>query len=113
MNLSNLHFDILVSLLHGPQYGYLIRKDIQGRHEGEYAPSFGTLYVALLKMINDGIVKESPSPPDNSDERRKYYELTTHGRTLIQNEIRSRQRINQKAEERLQKALGSDGWNVT
>jgi DNA-binding PadR family transcriptional regulator len=44
----------------------------------------GSLYTALARLTDDGLVEESPERPDPAldDERRRYYRLSTRGRAV-------------------------------
>lgn len=77
-------FQVLVALADGEKHGYAILKEVTRRTEGKVVLRAGTLYTALRRFVNDGLVAESDERPDPSldDERRRYYRLTDRGRAV-------------------------------
>src|SRR5262249_28872424 len=75
-------FDILLSLVDGERHGYAIMQEVSGR----LLP--GTLYRALTRLLESGLVESSDQRPDPEldDERRRYYRLTGLGRRVIEAE---------------------------
>ena len=49
----------------------------------------GTLYSAVRRMVEDGLIEELDERPDpaHDDERRRYYRLTRFGRQVAQAEV--------------------------
>lgn len=74
---------LILSLLQdGPMYGYQLSKELQRRSQGYFEFKEGTLYPALHRMENQGllrgewqVVAEGPS--------RKFYHLTAEGRAEL------------------------------
>jgi DNA-binding PadR family transcriptional regulator len=85
--LTDLAFHILIALGNGPAHGYAIGKDVEEQSEGRLDPSTGALYQALHRLKEDGLIA-SAEPPEPSDERRKYFELTLRGRRAAEAEAR-------------------------
>jgi DNA-binding PadR family transcriptional regulator len=85
--LTDLAFHILIALGGGPAHGYAIGKDVEAQSGGRLDPSTGTLYQALHRLREEGLIR-SAEPPDYSDERRKYFELTERGRRAAEAEAR-------------------------
>ena len=77
-------FQLLVALADGEKHGYAILKEVTRRTEGKVVLRAGTLYTAIRRFVNDGLVEESDERPDPSldDERRRYYRLTERGRAV-------------------------------
>jgi DNA-binding PadR family transcriptional regulator len=66
-------------------HGYGIIKEVERRTDGAVRPGTGTLYTALQRMTDDGLIQESESRPDiGDDRRRRYYSLTPVGRQTAQ-----------------------------
>lgn len=87
--LTPLSFHILLSLVDAPRHGYGIVKDIEERTDGELRPATGTVYLAIQRLQGDGLLAESEAPADGDDDpRRRYYRLTSRGRTLAEAEAR-------------------------
>jgi DNA-binding PadR family transcriptional regulator len=87
-------FHILVALADRERHGYSIMQDVSARTDGKVRLSAGTLYSAIRRMLEQGLIDElrdSPEPA-NDDERRRYYGLTRLGRDVALAEAR---RLNQ------------------
>ncbi|MEZ5317471.1 MAG: PadR family transcriptional regulator [Vicinamibacterales bacterium] len=78
--LTPVVFDILVSLATQDRHGYSILVDV--RERTGHALRAGSLYRALNRLLDDGLVEELDERPDPAldDERRRYYRLTPLGR---------------------------------
>ena len=85
--LTDLAFHILIALGDGPAHGYAIGKDVEEQSGGRLDPSTGALYQALHRLKEDGLIA-SAEPPDRSDERRRYFQLTERGRRAAEAEAR-------------------------
>jgi PadR family transcriptional regulator PadR len=72
---------ILDALVHEPSHGYRIAQRIKERSEGALDFKEGTLYPALHKLENDGLV-ESWEGVEKGRPRR-YYRITKSGRTML------------------------------
>jgi PadR family transcriptional regulator, regulatory protein PadR len=72
---------ILEALAQNPSHGYLIAKRIKERSEGVLDFKEGTLYPALHKLENDGLV-ESYEGVEKGRPRR-YYRITKSGRAAL------------------------------
>jgi DNA-binding PadR family transcriptional regulator len=82
--LSPAVFAILLSLAEGDKHGYAIMKDARSPQGGGVQMGPGTLYGSLDRMMRDGLVEESGQ---SDDERRRYYRLTSLGRTTLAAEL--------------------------
>jgi len=83
-------FHILVALADRDRHGYSIMQDVEARTDGKVRLSAGTLYTAIRRMLEQGLIDElrdSPDP-DSADERRRYYRLTSLGRDVAVAEAR-------------------------
>jgi DNA-binding PadR family transcriptional regulator len=83
-------FHILVALADRDRHGYSIMQDVGARTDGKVVLSAGTLYTAIRRMLEQGLIEElrdSPDP-DSADERRRYYRLTQLGRDVAVAEAR-------------------------
>jgi DNA-binding PadR family transcriptional regulator len=83
-------FHILVALADRDRHGYSIMQDVGARTDGKVVLSAGTLYTAIRRMLDQGLIeelRESPDP-DSGDERRRYYRLTQFGRDVAIAEAR-------------------------
>jgi DNA-binding PadR family transcriptional regulator len=83
---ATLH--ILVALADEDRHGYAIIQDVAARTDGSIRLSPGTLYRSIQRMLEGGLIVETderPSPEDD-DERRRYYRLTSLGAAVAQAE---------------------------
>ena len=88
--LPTAFFHILVALADRDRHGYSIMQDVDTRTGGKVRLSAGTLYTAIRRMLEQGLIDElrdSPDP-DSADERRRYYGLTRLGREVAVAEAR-------------------------
>jgi transcriptional regulator len=72
---------ILEALIREPSHGYLIAQRIKQRSQGVLDFKEGTLYPALHKLENEGMV-ESYDGAENGRPRR-YYRITKTGRGML------------------------------
>jgi DNA-binding PadR family transcriptional regulator len=95
MSLGRDTFEILVALADRDRHGYSILQDIAARTEGKVRLSPSTLYSAIRRLLEDGLIEELDERPDRAhdDERRRYYRLTQFGRKVAMEEARRLQRL--------------------
>lgn len=77
--LTPVAFDILLSLADAPQHGYRIMQEVNDRGASGAVLRPGTLYRALARLLEQGLIEELAERPADADERRRYYALTTTG----------------------------------
>ena len=77
-------FHILLALMDQERHGYGIMKEVEQQTEGEMLLRPGTLYQAIKRMIELGMIEETADRPDPAldDERRRYYRVTGLGRKV-------------------------------
>ena len=80
-SLSPASYQILLALAGRDRHGYLIRKAVEQQTDGAMRLGPGTLYAAIRRLEDAGLVEESPWRPeaDLDDRRRRYYRLTKPG----------------------------------
>jgi DNA-binding PadR family transcriptional regulator len=83
-------FHILLALADQDRHGYAIILDIAERTDGAMRLGTGTLYTAISRLLEQGLIEESDERPsaDEDDERRRYYRLTPFGRDVANAEAR-------------------------
>ena len=93
--LSRDTFHILVALADGERHGYSIMQEVQERTQGAVRLSPSTLYSAIKRLLQEGLIEElSERPdPDNDDERRRYYRLTKAGKRAAIEEGRQLEKL--------------------
>ena len=77
---------ILEALMREPSHGYRIAQRIKERSEGVLDFREGTLYPALHKLENEGMIEAFEVPSSNDGERgrtRRYYRITEAGRGML------------------------------
>ena len=87
--LRPVEFHILLSVSRGERHGYGIIQDAESRGEAS-VPDVGTLYRALRRLREQGLIVEAAAPPteESSDERRNYYGITEFGMLVARAEAR-------------------------
>lgn len=82
--LTPVAFEVLLSLATGASHGYAILHDIADRTAGAVSPNAGTLYRAIARLVDAGLIAEQEArPQDESDGRRRTYALTALGRAVV------------------------------
>lgn len=72
-------FHILLALSSRDLHGYAIIAEIESRTGGEVVLTASTLYAALRRLLDTGLITELDERPDKDDPRRRYYRLTDKG----------------------------------
>jgi DNA-binding PadR family transcriptional regulator len=87
--LTPLSHAVLLALADGALHGYAIMKDIEDQAGAHLRTGTGTLYAALQRMMDEGLIIEADRPPEpGEDTRRRYYALTELGRAVARAEAR-------------------------
>ncbi len=77
-------FHILLALIDGPRHGYAIMQDVNRRSDGKVGLGPGTLYGAIQRMEDSGVLqKTAPPAGEGPDPRRRYYQMTERGRSAL------------------------------
>ena len=71
----------------GEQHGYGIARRIEQTSEGKLSINYGTLYPALLKLEQEGLISSAWGVSDNN-RKAKFYKLTRAGRKQIERDTR-------------------------
>lgn len=80
--ITAMEFEILLSLAGGELHGYAIIQDIGERSGGTLTVRPGTLYRAVSRLLDAGLIEEVAGQGKVDDERRRYYALTKAGRQV-------------------------------
>jgi len=83
--LSAQQFHILLALVDAERHGYGIILEIAEGTRGALRLGTGTLYTALARLLEDGLIADARRrpPAGADDERRRYYRLTPLGRAVL------------------------------
>ena len=78
-------FHILLTLADGEAHGYAMMQEVARRSGGTVRLGPGTLYGAVSRLLENGIIEESEErpDPDMDDTRRRYYRLTKLGSRVL------------------------------
>jgi DNA-binding PadR family transcriptional regulator len=92
LSLPVLH--IMVALAGGARHGYAIKQDVERRTDGAIRLGPGTLYEAIQRLEDSGLIEEAPSermaePANGQEAQRRYYQLTARGWAALRSELRS------------------------
>lgn len=85
-SLTPLSAAILFALADGASHGYAIIKEIERLTAGAMRPNTGSMYLALHRLLEDGLIIESAVKGE--DARRRYYKLSDAGRAAARTEAR-------------------------
>src|SRR5262245_9528275 len=78
--LSPQAFQILLSLAVGAElHGYAIIQDIRDRTTGEMELTASTLYAAIKRMVDAGLLTEVDAPAESGGAPRRCYRITRTG----------------------------------
>ena len=102
--LTPLWFNILLAAADGPTHGYAVLKEIEARSEGAVSPGTGTLYVALQRLTQEGLLQETDAGRKEYDDKRarRHYALSDLGRLVCMAEA---QRLAREVEAAMQKHM--------
>lgn len=86
--LSPATYHILLALASRDRHGYAIRRAVEEQSDGVVRLGPGTLYAAIRRLEDAGLIEESPWRPDADldDDRRRYYRLSKSGRAALHGE---------------------------
>ncbi len=88
--LSPVALNVLLALADAERHGYGIMLEVRERTGGRVRLGPGTLYGAIKRLKDAGVIEESgerPASEEAEDERRCYYRLTDFGGKVLVAEI--------------------------
>lgn len=80
--LTPVAFEVLLALGEGQRHGYAIMRQVEDRTQGRTSLHPGTLYRALGRLVDSGLLCEIEDATGEGDERRRYYAMTRLGRRV-------------------------------
>ena len=100
--LTPLSLAILLGLSDGPRHGYGIMREVERQTDGQLSPGAGSLYAALQRLQDDGLIAAAPAAPDDEPvgSRRRYYVLESRGRAVARAELLRMARLIQLGHDR-------------
>ena len=98
--LSPAIFHILLALADEDRHGYGIMQEVKSRTDGRVKLGPGTLYGAIKRLLEQGVLAEQNERPDPAlnDERRRYYRLTDFGQKVLRAEAERLARLVKQAQ---------------
>lgn len=81
--LTHLTYHVLLVMADRPLHGYAIIQEVEQRTGGVMAVEAGTLYAAIKRMVEEGLIE--PVPGEGSS-RRRSYRVTEFGRAVLKAE---------------------------
>lgn len=86
--LPSAAFQILLSLADENLHGYGIMRQVEQQTNGRMRLGPGTLYSSIQALLEEKLIEEMDRSGalNSTDERRRYYRLTTAGRKLARSE---------------------------
>jgi len=86
--LTSLTYHVLLALADANRHGYGIIKEVEERTNGRMELETGTLYAAMKRMRDDGLIEPVPEDqrPAGEDSRRRTYRLTPFGKKVLKAE---------------------------
>ena len=81
-------FQIMLALSAGELHGYAIMREVEEQTGGRLRLGPGTLYGSIQALLEGKLIEEvyRSEEPEDRQERRRYYRLTTAGRKLARSE---------------------------
>src|SRR5271169_347058 len=79
-------FYVLLALALGKKHGYGIMQDARRLSDGAFRMGPATLYTTIQRLLDLAMIEEAASPQE-SDSRRRYYQLTREGRSALNGEV--------------------------
>lgn len=91
--LPALSYYILLALGEGEAHGWAIIRRVEALTQGRTQPSSGSLYLAMARLEDSGLIREGAAPSPGEDARRRYYCMTALGRAVAAAETRRLERL--------------------
>ena len=82
--LTPVVFHILLTLTDGPRHGYAVMQEVNRRSQDRVGLGPGTLYGAIQRMEDAGLLAKAEAPAgEKAEGRRRYYAMTDRGRRAL------------------------------
>lgn len=101
--LSPATLHILLALAGGDLHGYGIIQEVARHSDGHYRMGPGTLYDNLKKLMDTGLVADTPKSDFLKDDDRRLYTLTSDGRSCLSSEVERLTNVIHEASQRLRR----------
>jgi DNA-binding PadR family transcriptional regulator len=97
--LTDLAFNILLLLTDTELHGYALVKALR-EQTGRRRLRTGTVYAALARIQEDGLLDETDPPDSSEDARRRYYRATPLGEAVARAEAARLQQVVTRARDK-------------
>ena len=86
--LKHSTYQVLLALADGERHGYAIMQALSEMTRGREVILPGTLYAALARMVDEGLIETRQGPADEASggPKRRYYRRTSFGRAVARAE---------------------------
>lgn len=93
--LKHSTYCVLLALGDEPKHGYAIMQAVAAMSDGRESILPGTLYAALARMVDEGLIETRKGPADDPSggPARRYYARTTFGRDVARAESERLRRL--------------------
>ncbi len=81
--LNPREFLVLYVLVDNPRYGYGIVRAVDEQSDGDVRLDPANLYRIIKRLMRDGLVGGAGTAQSNENERRRFYEITDLGRSVL------------------------------
>lgn len=85
--LRGVELHILLSVVDQPRHGYAILQEAEQRTSGRPGFEIPTLYRALRRLREEGLISVARAPETEADQRREYWAATRSGRSTLDTEL--------------------------
>ena len=86
-------FFILLCLRGGEKHGYAIMKEVDELSSGRVRLSTGTLYGAINRLLEQGLIERVEAPGPDEARGKKLYRLNQHGLAVFDAEVSRMRRL--------------------
>ena len=88
-------FYLMLTLVDGERHGYAMAQEVKARSDDAIRLGPGSLYWSLSRLAEVGLIAEVPKVPnqDPKEGRRRYYSLTDPGRSVLQREAETLEKV--------------------
>lgn len=92
--LTPLTMALLLALAGEDRHGYALMEEVERQTEGTLRPGTGSLYAALQRLMDDGLIAEAKGDASGGPGRpRKTYRITHRGREMVRAEAQRMARV--------------------
>ena len=88
-------FYLMLTLVDGERHGYAMAQEVKARSDDAIRLGPGSLYWSISRLAEVGLIAEVSKAPnqDPKQGRRRYYRLTDPGRSVLQREVETLEKV--------------------